>query len=195
MPGAECGQAGGEGAPLRECDPKVSAGTPLHCHPVFPEETSGGPDLSSWHTSQYLALLRLSGLPPAQSSSSPTMPLGRAHVPPPFSLLPFSISLSPFKSRKGPKGSPALGHHLSKARTFPGVGKSGERDAEHSPHPPAQACPDVPWDLEEHPPPKPRSSPDGPWGERPEGWPCCTLAQGRARGQRKMQAGASGSMG
>lgn len=79
--------------------------------------------------------------------------------------LPFSISLSPFKSRKGPKGSPALGHHLSKARTFPEVSESGERDTEDSPPPPAQ--------------------------ERDLLHPC----PGDGTGQGKMQAGAPGSVG
>lgn len=41
-----------------------------------------------------------------QSSSNPTVLLGRACVPPPLSLLPLSISLSPLKSSKGSKGSP-----------------------------------------------------------------------------------------
>lgn len=74
-----------------------------------------------------------------QSSSNPTVLLGGARVPPPFSLLPFSISLSPLKSSKGPKCSP----HLGEARMVPGAGESRDRDGQHSSDLPAQGCPDA----------------------------------------------------
>lgn len=122
-------------------------------------------------------------------------------MPPPFSLLPLSISLLPFKSRKGPKGSPALGYP-GRSQGSASVGRGMLSTARiHQPRPcpaaprdpegPVSCCPSLPETrrlLGEQ-------QPSQPWGERPERWPCCTLAQRRARGQEKMQAGASRSMG